>query len=211
VDRYLSALAPLGITAFPEEVRFPVTREAECEALSFLIGNRIDGLPLVAVVPGARQETKRWPVAHYRSVAHMARAEGYGVIVAGGPGEERLMRDVCSGLGEGVVAWDPAFPLDRLAAVLKHCRVVVSNDNGLMHLAAAVGTPVVALFGPTVPAFGFFPLGEGHRVLERDLPCRPCSLHGRKPCKINGRPCLGAITPAETWKAALEAISRAGG
>lgn len=206
VDRYLQALAPLGIRAYPEEIRFPVTREAELEASSFLLGRRMEGIPLVGIVPGARQETKRWPVAHFRALAGMARAQGCGVVVAGGPGEEDLMREVTTGQGEGVVSWDPTLPLDTLAALLGRCHVVVTNDNGLMHLASAVGTPVVALFGPTVPAFGFFPLGDRHRVLERELPCRPCSLHGRKPCKIPGRPCLTAITPGEAWKAAREAM-----
>ena len=69
-----------------------------------------------------------------------------------------------------------------LAALLKRARVVVANDSGPAHLAAAVGTPVVALFGPTHEAFGFAPRGGRVRVISRDLPCRPCTVHGGVRC-----------------------------
>jgi heptosyltransferase-2 len=74
---------------------------------------------------------------------------------------------------------------------------VVSGDTGLMHLGTAVGTPVVALFGPTVEAFGFFPWRARATVLQRDLICRPCSAFGGDRCPIDTHACLVEITPAE--------------
>jgi heptosyltransferase-2 len=69
-----------------------------------------------------------------------------------------------------------------------------------MHLAEAAGVPVLAFFGPTVRGFGFAPWRRESRVLEREMPCRPCSLHGRKPCRKGGL-CLNDISPEEAWLA----------
>jgi ADP-heptose:LPS heptosyltransferase len=92
--------------------------------------------------------------------------------------------------------------LTGLAALLKRARVVIANDSGPAHLAAAVGTPVVALFGPTHEAFGFVPCGPAVRVISRDLPCRPCSVHGGTRCPRGRRACLDDIAPAEVLAAA---------
>jgi ADP-heptose:LPS heptosyltransferase len=92
-----------------------------------------------------------------------------------------------------------------VAAALARCRAVITGDTGLGHLAEAVGVPVLALFGPTVPAFGFAPWRPESRVLERPLACRPCSLHGEKPCRYGHRDCLAGLSPEEVL-AALSAL-----
>lgn len=84
-----------------------------------------------------------------------------------------------------------------MAEVLARCRVAVTNDSGLLHLSEAVGTPVVALFGPTVRAFGYFPLLASSLALERELDCRPCSRTGSRPCHRGDLACLDRIPAAE--------------
>jgi heptosyltransferase-2 len=81
------------------------------------------------------------------------------------------------------------------AAHIARCRVFVGNDSGLMHLAEAVGVPVVALFGPTVEAFGYYPSLAKSRTIERRLACRPCSRNGSTPCPKGTGECLTAIKP----------------
>jgi ADP-heptose:LPS heptosyltransferase len=93
-----------------------------------------------------------------------------------------------------------------LAAILERARIVIANDSGPAHLAAAVGTPVVTLFGPTHEAFGFAPRGPAVRVISRDLPCRPCSIHGGTRCPRKRRACLDDIPPAEVLAAARELL-----
>jgi heptosyltransferase-2 len=80
-------------------------------------------------------------------------------------------------------------------ALLRSCRLLITNDTAALHLAEAVSTPVVAIFGPTVREFGYFPRLPRSIMLETDLPCRPCSRNGAKPCPLGTKECLTAITP----------------
>ena len=87
------------------------------------------------------------------------------------------------------------------AALLKHARALIAGDTGAMHLATAVGTPVLALFGPTVEAFGFFPYHAKATVLQRELGCRPCSAQGGPCCPLGHHRCLQDLQPDEVLEA----------
>ena len=93
-------------------------------------------------------------------------------------------------LGEHVSDIAGQTSLMETAAVLRRARAFIGNDSGLMHLAEAVGVPVIGLFGPTVDAFGYFPALEGSKVIERELDCRPCSRNGSRPCPRGTQECL---------------------
>jgi heptosyltransferase-2 len=82
-----------------------------------------------------------------------------------------------------------------VAALLSHCSCAVAGDTGLMHLAAARGLPVVAMFGSTAPELGFAPAGEGHVVLCRREACQPCTLHGRAACPKRHFRCMVELEP----------------
>jgi heptosyltransferase-2 len=94
--------------------------------------------------------------------------------------------------------------LARAAALLGECAVAVTHDSGLMHLAAARGRPVVALFGSTSPVLGFSPRGEGHAVICRDLSCQPCTVHGRESCPLGHHRCMTTIEVGEVAARVLE-------
>jgi heptosyltransferase-2 len=91
--------------------------------------------------------------------------------------------------------------LGPTAALLADAAVAVAGDTGLMHLATAVATPVVALFGPTDPALGYAPYHARAVVLARDLPCRPCSVYGGAHCPLGHHECMIGITPDEVARA----------
>ncbi len=99
--------------------------------------------------------------------------------------------------GEGCMDACGRLSLLETAAALERAAVLVTNDSAPLHMAEAVGTPVVALFGPTVRQFGYFPLLEESIVIERDLECRPCSRNGSRPCHLENRDCLDTIGPDE--------------
>ena len=98
-----------------------------------------------------------------------------------------------------------ALPLLHTAAYLARCRAFVGNDSGLMHLAEAVGVPVVSLFGPTVEAFGYYPSLPRSLTIERTIACRPCSRNGSTPCPRRTGECLTAI-PATTVAGAVASL-----
>jgi ADP-heptose:LPS heptosyltransferase len=96
-------------------------------------------------------------------------------------------------------------PLPDVAGELARCSLLATNDSGLMHLAEAVGTPVVALFGPTVRQWGFFPRLPGSVVVETPLECRPCSRNGKRECHRGDLACLQHIEVDEVLARVLDA------
>ena len=163
----------------------------------------------LGLAPGARWATKRWPERHWVALVEgLAAAGERDLRVFLGPDERTWFAG--SRLEAAVTAAGAAIVQGRdlveVAAAVGACRRLVTNDSGLLHVAEATGTPVLAFFGPTVRQFGYFPRLAGSRVLEHDLACRPCSRNGRRPCHRGDLACLDLVTPA----AALAAL-RAGG
>ncbi len=144
----------------------------------------------VVISPGAQHPTRSWP--WFAELAELLLERRLNLVWVG------LEREGPS----GVPGLDlrGRTSLQELLYVISMARAVVSGDTGPMHLARCLGVPVVALFGPTIPEFGFGPLPGQGVVLERDLKCRPCSLHGEKPCPY-GLECLTAIGPEEVAEA----------
>ncbi|MCM0756747.1 glycosyltransferase family 9 protein [Desulfovibrio aminophilus] len=151
------------------------------------------GPGFLALHPYATHPDKAWPREHWLELTRRLDAEGLPWAVVG--------RDAVPLLPDDPRDLTNATDLRALCALLAQAGALATNDSGPMHLASAVGTPVLALFGPTARAWGFFPAGPRDRVLERDLPCRPCSLHGGTPC-ATGRACLASIGPEEVLDAA---------
>jgi heptosyltransferase-2 len=144
---------------------------------------------VIGLFPGSNAPSRRWDADRYASLARRLVREGARVFVFGGPAEQRLTASVA---GEVAVDLGGRTDLPLLAAGLASCRVVVTNDSGPMHLAAAVGTPTLSLQGPADPAVTR-PLGAGHRMLRHpELPCVPCV---KNECPRSGR---GYVLPDAT-------------
>jgi heptosyltransferase-2 len=159
------------------------------------------GGPLAALAPGAAHATKRWPIPHWQALAERLRAAGYRLVTLGGP-EDRGAAAQLGALSESAAG---EFTLQETGACLARTAALVSGDTGVMHMATGVGTPVVALFGPTVQAFGFFPYRARSTVLEEDLSCRPCSAVGSARCPLGHHRCLVDVLPEEV-AAAVETL-----
>ena len=154
---------------------------------------------IVGLVPGAYHRTKRWPPERFRDLMQMVsrRHPDVRFIVIAGE-QEADLKGAFPGAEE-----DFGSTGADLARVISRCRVVVGGDTGLMHLAEAVDVPVVALFGPTIPQTGFGPHLSDSRVLEIELPCRPCSQFGERPCRFSENLCLTRL-PQNAVVAALD-------
>jgi len=183
MDRYLELL---------EGTPDPARPSVHVEAGRIARDTGSNTTPRIAVAIGAAHETKRWPIGRFADLVSRLVRTGHPVTVIGGPGEEQLA--ALAAAESGAEIWDATRPLGELAAKLYSCAVLAGNDSGLLHLAEAVGTPVVALFGPTVKAWGYFPWREQSLVLEQDLDCRPCSKMGEAPCRLPEKLCLTRTT-----------------
>jgi len=156
---------------------------------------------LIALAPGAAHATKRWPIHHWTELSHRLIGMGNDIVVVGGPEDAGLAERLSPAFrGRGSSAAG-RFDLAGTAALLRRARALISGDTGVMHLATAVGTPVVALFGPTVERFGFFPYRAKAAVVQKDLSCRPCSAHGSARCPRKHHRCLQDLMPEEVLEA----------
>lgn len=189
-ERYFTAAGALKVRpdGDPPEV-FP-SGEDEARAAELVPGD------CVALAPGASWASKRWPARHWRTLADRLVARGLCVVAVGGAEERDLLA------GPSIVE-ACGLPLRTTAAILARARVVVANDSGMLHLATAVRRPVIALLGPTVPAFGYLPYGVPAEVLERPVACRPCSPSGSDHCPLGHHRCMIEIEP-EAVAAAVE-------
>jgi len=185
IDRYLALAGAEG-----KKVRPTLQlREEDHTAASAILGDH--EVPLLAVAPGSRHVTKQWPLERFTEVAAHWQREGHGeVILLGSAKERELCREMASHLPREARVSAGELDLRALAALLSRCRVLLCNDSGLMHLSEAAGTPVLAVFGPTSRELGYFPLDPRSRVVENELPCRPCSRNGARPCHMEQEYCL---------------------
>ncbi|GAB4265008.1 MAG: glycosyltransferase family 9 protein [Deferrisoma sp.] len=196
VDRYITALGPLGVRRTRRLPRLYPGEAHRGRVNELLASAGWDGAGrLVALAPGARWPTKAWPEEHWRALAGRLQAGGAFPVVVGGPEDRELAERILAG-GRGANLAGRTSILET-AAALARCEVLVTNDSAPMHMATAVGTRVVALFGPTVRGFGFYPLGPADTLVEREIPCRPCSLHGRTRCPKPEATCLATAGPEE--------------
>jgi len=201
-ERGAAALAPLGLAA-PGPPRVHAGEEAGRWAAGW-VSTWAEGGPIIAVCPGARHATKRWPEAHWVELVEGLRAAGHRIACVSLASEREALPELARRVDADPGARWVIEPLARLAALFSHCARAVSGDSGLMHLAAARGVPVVALFGSTSPVLGFAPSGPGHAVLCRNEPCQPCTLHGREACPKGHFRCMTLLRPADV-RAAIDA------
>lgn len=197
VERYAltldAALPPLAALT-PQVWLTPAERACGEACAAAVTGAR--GVRPVALHPFAAHAGKMWPVGHWRALMRLLDAQGIPWCVIG--------RGEMAGIPSGRDLTN-RHTIRESAAVLAACSVLVTGDSGPMHLAAAVGTPVAALFGSTTREWGFFPFGPQDVVLEKPLACRPCNLHGAGTC-TREYACLTGITPHEV----LMAVRRIG-
>ncbi len=163
VDRYLLAARHLGGEAGP--VEFPLPSVAS--DIAFIDELVPPARPLIAVNPSARWETKLWGDDRFAALIKQLPRDR--VVLTGSAEDAPRIEKLAQGRANLAGKTD----LAQLAEVYRRCAVVITNDSGPMHLAAAVGIPVVAIFGPTDPALTG-PYGKRHVVLRSGIPCSPC-------------------------------------
>ncbi len=191
VERYLVLVEALGGRPAPARFGLSVSEKAREEARRIREADGWDpSAPYAILVPAARWETKRWGEAPFGILADRLVGElGLRVAIAGVGADRPLGEAIRMRMRGAALNLAGRTDLTTLMALLEGARVVVSTDSGPMHLAAALGTPVVAMFGPTAP-WRTGPYGRQHRVVREEMACSPCFRRrcSTKQCMKNIRP-----------------------
>ncbi len=193
IERNLSLLEPFGIKVNSKEFPnlFPSDEDKNYidEVLSRVGSN------LIAIAPGSIWMTKRWLKERFAKLAWFLARDGFSIALIGGVEDFELCEEVRKGSGaENVYNFCGKLSLLQSAELIRRCKVLVSNDSAPMHMAVAMRTPVVAIFGSTVPEFGFYPYGDKDKVVQVELYCRPCGIHGHKRCPEEHFKCMRLIS-----------------
>jgi heptosyltransferase-2 len=203
-ERFFQAARGLDVKPDGDPPELHLSAVARQRAGEWLSLHGLASTPFVALAPGAAHFTKRWPVEHWRELARDLAARGRELLVVGGPEDVTAGDAIARAAGNRGRSAAGLFSLQETGAALAAAHTVVAGDTGVMHMATAMRTPVVTLFGPTVRAFGFAPYRAPATILERDLPCRPCSAQGGSACPLGHHRCLSDIAPADV----VDALAR---
>ena len=157
---------------------------------------------LIALAPGGGRKTKRWLSKYYIELINMLQTSfKLNVLLLGGVDDKSICDEIENGLNNRITNLSGQTTLLETAAVLQHCQMIICNDTGLMHMAAALDRKIVAIFGPTVVEFGFFPFTDKFKVVEHEsLDCRPCSYHGTDTCPKKHFNCMKEISPDRVFQ-----------
>jgi lipopolysaccharide heptosyltransferase II len=209
VETYLDVVRALGIPVTKARLEYFTTASGQHKAAGLLP----DGDPWVAIHPGGGANpgmtltAKRWPVARFAALARKIVEAGLRVALVGAEYDAPLASEIAAELANRPERWvnlAGALSLCDTAAVLERCAAFVGNDTGAMHLAVAVGTPPVALFGPTDPLmYGPYRLGE---AVTGGLDCSPCFIDGRA-ARCEAPRCMEAIKVDRVWAGLQRALS----
>lgn len=203
VDRNLSLLAALGIKS--EDREFPKLYPSTSDIATvdqFLLRAGVLNSDLIGIAPGSVWKTKRWIEDRYAELAKRFEREGFRIVLVGGKEDELLCEQIrLRADSAGVITAAGKMSLLQSAELIRRCRVLISNDSAPMHIALAMQTPVVAIYGSTVPEFGFAPYGKRDVVVQTDgLRCRPCSIHGGHRCPIKTFDCMMRISTNQLYE-----------
>jgi lipopolysaccharide heptosyltransferase II len=205
VENFMETLKPLGITGPLDNMELPVGEEARYAVERFLSVKQVDASrPLIALncSVGSARPARNWFPERFAALAdRLIRDLGAAVVFVGGTEDSELVQSVMSAMKETAVSSAGRFSLAETAALLARCVCLVSSDTGPLHLATAVRTTVVGLFGSTDP-LRTGPVGTRHQVLRHALPCVPCE---EKHCPLGTRACMEAIGVDEVFAAVRKA------
>lgn len=206
VERYFKAVDDLHLTPDNEGAEIWTLTDFEHKEYRAFREKTTD--IRIAIAPGARHFTKRYPAHKYveaLNALHQLFPKAYFELY-GGNEEKELCHDIETALPFVVENYAGKLSLLESVEQLNHCSLMISNDSGLMHIAAARGIPVVAIFGSTVQEFGFIPYAVPYRIVETDADCRPCSHIGRESCPLGHFTCMNAITTEQLLDAVQQLV-----
>jgi heptosyltransferase I len=204
VERYLRFGALIGLDADSADFAFPIPPEATNRIDALLDYYEVAGAKLMVMAPGTNWETKQWRTDGFGEVARHFLQKKFAVALIGSARDHEVCSEVAK-LAPGAINLAGETTLTELAALIRRGAICVSNDSGPMHLAVALGRPVVAVFGPTDPVWAG-PYRQDNSVLRADLPCSPCYLRLLSRCTHN-HDCMKNVAAATVIERAEKIIA----
>jgi heptosyltransferase-2 len=202
-----SILDALGLPGVNLEWRPRLPNEMAAVGDAVLAGLELGSGPVVGLAPTtARGNAKRWPADRFGELARRLIGRGLRPLVVVGPGEEAIAAELASTAGHDLPVAGPGLDVAGLAGLIARLGVLVGNDSGPMHLATSVGTPAVAIFGPSDPN-RTAPLGRRDVVLHRALACAPCADPG---CRLGHHECMRSISVDDVEAVVLASLRSTG-
>ena len=193
VERYLGVGPMLGLDDGAADFSFPIPQEASTRIDALFDYYGIVKAKVVAMAPGTNWDTKQWRGDAFAEVARHFLQKGFAVVLIGSDRERAVCEEVAR-LAPGTVNLAGETTLPELAALIRRAAICVTNDSGPMHLAVALGRPVVSIFGPTDPVWAG-PYRRDGAVLRAELPCSPCYLRELRRCGY-GHACMQEVSAA---------------
>ena len=210
IERNYALLSPFGIKVTTRELPSLYPSLEDTNVVNKFLFEReiIQQQKMISIAPGSVWNTKRWLVERFSELAIKLGNDGWEVLITGGKEDAGLGKAIIeSAKHKNIYDATGKFSLLQSAELIGRCNVLVTNDSAPLHIGVAMQTPVVAIFGATVPEFGFAPYGKNDAVVEiKNLPCRPCAIHGGNECPIGTFDCMKKIEVEMVYEKVLERL-----
>jgi len=206
-ERYLEVGLRAGIQDDGKGLEIYWDEKNESPVIEYVKKMKIDMTrPAIGIAPGAGYFTKQWPIEYFeRLIGHINTDGGFNIILIGGDNEIELAKQLNH--IPNVYNFTGKLNILESGIAISKLKCLVSNDSGMMHMATAVHTPVIAIFGSSVKEFGFYPYrADGFVVENKNAKCRPCSHVGKNTCPKGHFMCMNDIQPEEVYKKMMELI-----
>lgn len=212
IERNFALLSPFSIRVTHKELPSLYPSLNDINAVNKFLFEReiLQQRNMVAIAPGSVWNTKRWLVERFAQLALMLAAEGREVLIVGG-NEDRELGNAIIETTKHKKVHDATGRLALLqsAELIGRCNALISNDSAPLHIGVAMRTPVIAIFGATVPEFGFAPYGNNDVVVETNgLSCRPCAIHGGDKCPISTFECMKKIDAEMVYEKVNQVLNK---
>jgi ADP-heptose:LPS heptosyltransferase len=192
---YLESLSELGIKDDGKGLELWLPEEKDYDKYPPEIRNTNKNIERIAIAPGAFHFTKRWlPEGFTGLIIKLKEKFNAEIILIGGKSDIEICGQIKSGVNFKVSDYSGSESIIETARLIDSCDLLITNDTGVMHIAAARQVPVVAIFGSTIAAFGFSPFRVPNIIIEKQVPCRPCTHIGRDSCPKKHFNCMKLIS-----------------
>lgn len=163
----------------------------------------------IMVAPGSVWNTKKWPQHHFKTLlSSLLEQQTHSIMLIGSESDRSLCESIIpDAFRDRIHNAAGTMSLDGTLHAMKNAAFLIANDSAPIHLASLVNCPTIAIFGPTHPAFGFAPMADDSNIIQKNMECRPCSIHGQSTCPLGNHACMEDIHPNDVLQVALKYFS----